>query len=158
MQTKRAFTLIELVFCILIIAILSAIAYPHFSFSINDAKMIKLKSELEVINSSLALIRNQFVFKENTDFPKILDDALINVENQKLFFCSNIQTQNCKGENCCLYSILEKPIISSKKSWMKVENTKYRFFISTKNYIDFAYNSEKVFLECVSLNCKDYGF
>ncbi|WP_139451935.1 type II secretion system protein [Campylobacter armoricus] len=154
---KKAFTLIELVFCIFIIAILSAIAYPHFSFSVNDAKILKLKSEVEIINSSLALIRNQNLFKDN-NFPKTLDDALVNTENQKLFFCNNKQNQGCKDGNCCLYSVLEKPIISSKKSWMKIANTQYRFFINTKKYIDFSYNSEKVFLECVSLNCKDYGF
>ncbi|EAI4827386.1 prepilin-type N-terminal cleavage/methylation domain-containing protein [Campylobacter lari] len=156
MQIKKAFTLIELVFCMMIIAILSVIAYPYFSFGKNDAKLIQVKSEVELINASLSLLRNQFLFKESKDFPTILDEALINSENQKLFVCPH--SQNHKNTEQCTYSVLEKPIISSKKSWMKIANTQYRFFINTKNYIDFSYNSEKVFLECVSLNCKDYGF
>ncbi|OCX42410.1 hypothetical protein A7X81_04845 [Campylobacter ornithocola] len=154
MQTKKAFTLIELVFCMMIIAILSMVAYPYFSFGKNDAKLIQVKSEVELINASLSLLRNQFLFKESNNFPTILDEALIDTENQKLFFCSNLQNR----ANQCTYSVLEKPIISNKKSWMKIANAQYRFFINTKNYIDFSYNSEKVFLECVSLNCKDYGF
>ncbi|AJC85111.1 prepilin-type N-terminal cleavage/methylation domain-containing protein [Campylobacter peloridis] len=158
MQYKKAFTLIELVFCIIIIAILASIAYPYFSFNKNDAKIIKLKSEVELINSSLALLRNQFIFNKNLDFPKILDEALINSENQKLFYCSNTQIQNCQGVNCCSYSVLQRPIIASKKSWMKIQNTKYRYFIDAKNYVDFVYNNEKIFLECMSKNCKDYGF
>ncbi|EGK8008046.1 prepilin-type N-terminal cleavage/methylation domain-containing protein [Campylobacter lari] len=156
MQIKKAFTLIELVFCMMIIAILSVIAYPYFSFGKNDAKLIQVKSEVELINASLSLLRNQFLFKESKYFPAILDEALINSENQKLFICSH--SQNHKNTKQCTYSVLEKAIISSKKSWMKTANTQYRFFINTKSYIDFSYNSEKVFLECVSLNCKDYGF
>ncbi|EAJ5681774.1 type II secretion system protein [Campylobacter lari] len=156
MQIKKAFTLIELIFCMMIIAILSVIAYPYFSFGKNDAKLIQVKSEVELINASLSLLRNQFLFKESKDFPAILDEALINSENQKLFICSH--SQNHKNTKQCTYSVLDKPIISSKKSWMKIANTQYRFFINSKNYIDFSYNSEKVFLECVSLNCKDYGF
>ncbi|EAI3905290.1 type II secretion system protein [Campylobacter lari] len=156
MQVKKAFTLVELIFCMMIIAILSTIAYPYFSFGKNDAKLIRAKSEVELINASLALFKNQFLFKESKDFPAILDEALINSENQKLFFCDSLQ--NYKKTNHCSYSVLDKPIVSSKKSWMKIASTQYRFFINAKNYIDFSYNSEKVFLECVSLNCKDYGF
>lgn len=156
MRFKRAFTMIELIFCMIIIAILSAIAYPYFSFTKTDAKIIKLKSEVEFINASLAILRNQFVFSQSK-FPKILDESLINRENQKLFYCSYSQIQNCNSDNCCSYSVLEKAIISSKTSWMKTGNNQYRYFINAKIYVDFLYDSQKVFLKCVSLNCKDYG-
>ncbi|RKO64838.1 hypothetical protein CKA54_02845 [Campylobacter sp. P255] len=156
MRLQKAFTLIELVFCIMIIAILSMVAYPYFSFGKNDAKVIQVKSEVELINASLSLLRHQFLFKESKDFPVVLDDALINSENQKLFVCSN--AQNYKNTKQCTYNVLERPIVSSKKSWMKTANIRYRFFINSQIYIDFAYNSDKIFLECVSSNCKDYGF
>ncbi|MCR6587860.1 type II secretion system protein [Campylobacter insulaenigrae] len=156
MQFKRAFTMIELVFCMTIIAILSMVAYPYFSFTKTDAKIVKLKSEVEFINASLAMLKNQFVFSPSK-FPKILDESLINKENQKLFYCSYNQIQNCNNGNCCSYSIFEKAIISNKFSWMKIGNNQYRYFINAKKYIDFSYDNQKVFLECVSSNCKDYG-
>ncbi|TDJ81174.1 type II secretion system protein [Campylobacter volucris] len=157
MQYKKAFTLIELVFCMIIIAILSALAYPYFSFNKMDAKIIRLKSEIQMINSSLAVLKNQFVFNKNVNFPKVLDEALPNIENQKLFSCSNEQIQACLSGNCCSYSVLEQAIVSSKKTWMKIANTKYRYFIDAKKYVDFSYDNQKAFLECVSSNCKDYG-
>lgn len=153
---KRAFTLIELVFCVVIISILTFIAIPYFSFSKSDAKVVKLKSDVELINASLALLKNQFIFQKRVEFPKMLDNALVQKEKQELFYCD--LSKECFSQECCMDKILDKAIISSKNGWMKITNTKYRFFINSKKYIDFSYNFDNVFLECISLNCKDYGF
>lgn len=68
---KQAFTMIELVFVIVVIGILSAIAIPKFAVTRNDALDTKGKSTLAAVRSALATERQKRILKG--DFTPITD-------------------------------------------------------------------------------------
>ena len=136
MKFSKAFTILELVFVIIIMSILSSISIPLLKDNKTQAKILKLKADYEMIQNAIA-------FSKNTSFdnayPFVLDQALVGVEKEKLFFCSDDEIKNCKNNNCCNKNILSIPIYSSLGSWMKIEQNKYRFYINKKDYVDFSY-------------------
>lgn len=52
MQTKKAFTMLELVFILVILGILAAVAIPKISASREDAKLVVLKSDINTLKTS----------------------------------------------------------------------------------------------------------
>lgn len=140
---KKAFTLLELVFVILILGILSNLALSFWGKSKEEAKILKLKIDYEMLSSALSLMRTQAELKQIA-FIANLDNAKFNTPREKLFYNTND------------YSLLDSPIYSDFKSWMKIASNQYRFFLNSKEYIDFTYDSKEGILECInSKYCKD---
>lgn len=52
MQHKKAFTMLELVFILVILGILAAVAIPKISASREDAKLVALKSDINTLKTS----------------------------------------------------------------------------------------------------------
>lgn len=52
MRTKKAFTMLELVFILVILGILAAVAIPKISASRDDAKLVALKSDINTLKTS----------------------------------------------------------------------------------------------------------
>ncbi|MBX7490636.1 type II secretion system protein [Helicobacter turcicus] len=52
MQTKKAFTMLELVFILVILGILAAVAIPKISASRDDAKFVALKSDINTLKTA----------------------------------------------------------------------------------------------------------
>lgn len=63
MNTRRAFTMIELVFVIVIIGILSAIAIPKFAATRDDAIISKGISTLSAVRSAIATERQKRILQ-----------------------------------------------------------------------------------------------
>lgn len=149
MKFQKAFTLLELVFVVLILAILASFALPFFGQSKDEAKLLKAKMDYEMLVSALALMRNEAQIKGIKNFTPQLDTAKINSEKEKLFVCENLNT-------LCSYSLLQHPLYSSYKTWIKQEANLYRFFLNSKEYIDFFYNAQSGMLECLNSKwCKE---
>ncbi|TKX32310.1 type II secretion system protein [Campylobacter aviculae] len=145
---KRAFTLLELVFVVFILGILASLALTFSGKNKDEAKILKLKIDYEMLSSALSLMRTQAELKEINGFLSKLDNAKFNTPKEKLFYCDNKQD--------CSYSLLSSPIYSDFKSWMKIASNQYRFFLNSKEYVDFIYNSKEGILECInSKYCKD---
>lgn len=157
MKIKKAFTLLELVFVILIIGILVAICVPFLNQNKNDAKLLKLKADYEMLSSALALMRNEFSLKQLPYFSPTLDNAKIALEKEKLFYCEKSEIAACQnGINCCFYSLLSSPLYSNSKAWIKQGLNHYRFFLSSKESVDFIYNANEGILECLNSKwCKE---
>lgn len=60
---KKAFTMVELVFVIVVIGILSAIAVPKFAATRDDALVSKGKSTLAAVRNSLATERQKRILR-----------------------------------------------------------------------------------------------
>lgn len=146
---KRGFSLIELVLALCIIAILATIALPYLNAPKKDAALLKLKADFAMIQSALAMIKNERAMKNLGGNLAILDEAAINVEKETLFYCTSAQIANCNGgAGCCENSLLSRPLYASKNAWIKVGANRYRFHLGAKNFIDFAYNADEGAFEC----------
>lgn len=144
MRFERAFTLLELVFVVLIIGILVGIALPFLSQNKNEAKFLKFRIEYQMLSSALVLMRNEAAFKR-LPHPARLDDARPNREGEALFYCKN-----------CAHSLLSAPIFSHKKGWMKVGENRYKFFLGAGQSVDFFYEAGEGFLRCENSSlCKE---
>lgn len=156
---QKALSLIELVFAILILGILAGIALPYFHTSTKEAKLLKLRAELDMVRSGIALARNDNLLRQRDFYPKVLDECKINQENEKLFSCSREMIANCPDDGvCCANDILIRGIKSSKRAWMKIGVNKYRFALSKNVSLDFEYDDLDGGFECVGKGCKHYGF
>ncbi|EAH8343988.1 prepilin-type N-terminal cleavage/methylation domain-containing protein [Campylobacter coli] len=145
---KKAFTLLEFVFVMLILGILASLSFSFANQNKNDAKLLKLKIDYEMLNSALVLMRTQAELKQINAFSPNLDEAKINTQKEKLFYCQTSQN--------CTYSLLHAPIYSSFNAWMKIAPNRYRFFLNAKEWVDFFYNANFAILECLSEKyCKE---
>ncbi len=70
-STRKAFTMIELVFVIVVIGILAAIAVPKLAVTRNDAMDTKGKATLAAVRSAIATERQKRILKG--DFDPITD-------------------------------------------------------------------------------------
>ena len=64
---RKAFTMIELVFVIVVIGILSAIAIPKFAATRGDAIMVKAKATVGSVRSAVATERQKRILRGNFD-------------------------------------------------------------------------------------------
>jgi len=79
---KKAFTMLELVFVIVVIGILSAIAIPKFAATRDDAEISKGRAEVAAMRSAVAterqkrILRGNFINITNADVPGLLEYGL----------------------------------------------------------------------------------
>ena len=131
MKNSRAFTMIELVFVIVVLGILAGIAIPKMVVTRDDAMIAKGKSQVAAIRSGVALQRSRNLLQGTNAFPAKLDDA--NASGANLFYFSDGNTSN----------ILEYPVQSvdaaANNGWIKTNTTTYTFRVSGKD-TTFTYN------------------
>ena len=79
---KKAFTMVELVFVIVVIGILAAIAVPKFAVTRDDAQIAKARAEVAAMRSAIATERQKRILKgdftpiENDEVPGLLEYPL----------------------------------------------------------------------------------
>ena len=67
LKKRNAFTMLELIFVVVIIGILSAIAVPKFAKNKDDAVIVKTKATIAAVRSSLATERQKRILRGNFD-------------------------------------------------------------------------------------------
>ena len=63
LKNRKAFTMLELIFVIVLMGILSAVAIPKFAANRNDAVIAKAKSTISAVRSSLATERQKRILR-----------------------------------------------------------------------------------------------
>ncbi len=135
---KKAFTMIELVFVIVVLGILSSIAISKMAVTRDDAQIVKGKSQVSAIRSAITLMRSKNMMRGmvNGGNPVKLD-ALATVtssDGEKLFDYDSNSSDSTK-------KILDYPLYSkSTGGWRKVANNKYTFNVTNLD-INFTYNA-----------------
>ncbi len=66
-KSKKAFTMIELIFVIVVIGILAAVAIPKLAMNRNDAVIAKAKTTVAAVRSALATERQKRILRGDFD-------------------------------------------------------------------------------------------
>ncbi len=121
--------MIEIIFVILITAIILVVAIPKLFFNINDANIIKLKSDVAFIRNAIIKYNdNQTILNTNTTLSR-LDN------NDKSLF----------------NTILNTPIISNPNhgaNWSQTSQNTYRAWIDTQVYVEFIFDNTHMSFNC----------
>ena len=148
---KQAFTMIELVFVIVILGILASVAFPKFSAISKDANLAQGKATIASVRAAILNERQRSLIKGTAAYPAYLDDATTAVG------------QNLFDGNGTTVSILQYPILSSQKQggWMKTSangaSITYDFYLDTASTATFTYTKGSGLFDCNhgNTNCKE---
>jgi len=140
---KKAFTMLELVFVIVIIGILAAVAVPRLMVTRTDAIIVKGKSQVSAIRNGISLQKSRnMLHGVYPPYPGKLDNiTAYNTDGKKLFYFSDGNKSN----------ILQYPIYSKKNAdghWVKTGANVYAFFITQDKNISFPYNNTTGSFDC----------
>lgn len=127
---KTAFTMIELIFVIVILGILSAIALPKFSSVKESTDISRLKSDVASIRSAIMNERQGRIIKGDSSYLLKLTDS-----------------------NSTLFDLVLKPYGikagTSSGEWSKVDDTTYKCKVGDKENT-FTYSTTDGSFKCTS--------
>ncbi|WP_457599406.1 type II secretion system protein [Hydrogenimonas sp.] len=132
MRSREAFTMIELVFVIVVIGILASVALPKLWVTRDDAIISKGRADIATIRSAISTVRQKNLLEGDPTYPATLDAAAANTENEELFT-----------------EILDYPVYSKDADgkWMKTGNNQYSYKV-LGNSVTFDYNSTSGKFDC----------
>jgi len=134
--------MIELIFVIIIIGILAAVAIPRLAATKDDAIITKVRSDISNIRGAIANLHTKKMMMGINSYPEALDDANANQEDEELF-----------DGNSTIGELLNYPIISKNADghWMKTDDTNYTVKIMG-NDVKFNYYNSNGHFDCKGLN------
>ena len=144
-RMKTAFTMIELVFIIVVLGILAVVVVPRLAPVLDDANFAKGKDTVMSLRTAIAQERRKNVLQGEVKFPQILDDASYSgtpQASQELF------------DGNATVTILQYPIISKLSSggWVKTSSngaiTQYRYYVTSSDFVDFNYTKQTGIFDC----------
>jgi general secretion pathway protein G len=137
---KKSFTLIELIFVIVIIGLLASFAVPKFMQTYYSAKSSNVKSVISSLRTAIETKHGENIIDDSAteNYPFPLDNAELKKSNQKLFS-----------------RVLKNPINSclSDNCWYKDDNTSdsetYAFKYNDNTTLKVTYYEVNGSIECV---------
>lgn len=125
---SKSFSLIELIFTLLIIAIVISVASPKLFSSVNESTFIKLRSDIATIRAGLKEYKTK----------QILQNLSYNIENLD------------EDENYLFSTILNHqfPVVKTYPSWSKKSNQSYLFHFSKDEELEFSYDKTHLTFTC----------
>ena len=145
---KKAFTMIELVFVIVILGILSSIAISKMAVTRDDAIITKGRSQVAGIRNAIALAKSMKMMQGSaTLYPTRLDNlASASATSGKLF--------DTDGST----KLLDYPVYAKNADghWTKASKNKYNFVYQGNN-MQFTYKPADGSFDCdhTKQTCKD---
>lgn len=140
--TRPAFTMIEIIFVIVILGVLATVAFPRLAASRDDAELVKGRNDIASIRSSIVTKRSQDILAgQGAMYPDLN---------------SSSSTTELFG------NILDYPIYAKSASghWQSTSNTEYTFNLGGI-IVPFNYNKSAGIFDCTRSNdakgqaCKD---
>ncbi|MBA1433004.1 MAG: type II secretion system protein [Epsilonproteobacteria bacterium] len=133
-RSKNGFTMIELIFVIVVLGILAAIAVPKFAATRTDAQISKGRADISSIRSAIMTERQTRLIKGDSSFINRLDNNVANNTEGVTIFDSN-ETLSATSPRLLLYGIKTK---DSDGHWMKTGNNTYTYKVGS-NTETFTY-------------------
>lgn len=132
---KKAFTLIELVFVIVILGVLATVAIPKLIVTRDDAEIAKAKSQIAAVRSGIQLKRNEMILSGRQGYPTNLEDGA-----------------------CCFGGILSTKIEQRKDDnsygWKKETDGSYTIN-TNKEQVKFTYSASDGSFKCTERSSSD---
>ena len=149
MQTssRKAFTMVELVFVIVVIGILAAIAVPKFAATRDDATITKAIATVGSIRSALSTERQKRILRG--DFL-----AITSLSNGGTGAITNFSNDSDGNANSVLEYAISACAAGQKGCW-SVTGTTYRYVMPTTGNVDFNITNNR--FDCTAptdANCK----
>ena len=141
---KKAFTMIELVFVIVVIGILAVVAVPKLAPIISDAKMAKARDTLSSVRSALATERQKKILRGSFSPIGDLGDATYAFR----YFDNNASRP-----------VLEYPIencasASATSCWNRVDATHYVYKFSGGGDAKYKLDKSRLVCDSDAADCK----
>ncbi|CAA6804253.1 MAG: Pseudopilin domain-containing protein [uncultured Campylobacterales bacterium] len=136
-MTKTAFTMIELVFVIVVLGILATVAVPRLLVTRDDAIYSKARAEISAIQSGIETQKSKNILSGVRGYPSNLDDVnstTYNTNDQLLFYKKDDSTN----------SVLQTPVFSKigfAGHWVKTADNTYTLYIENTKPVVFTYNN-----------------
>ena len=145
---KRAFTLIELIFVIVIIGLLASFAVPKFTNLTKHAKNANIKSIVTSVQSSIDNIHGKWIINDTYKWDPDGDgNDNLNSEGYPTSLDSG------KGEIKLFKYVLKTPVYAcankSNGCWEEYDDNKYEYNYSSSKALRIDYNTTNGTLECV---------
>lgn len=122
---KKAFTMIELVFVIVVLGILAAVAVPKFAATRTDAQISKGRAEISAIRSAIVTERQSRLIRGSSSFITRLDSGVgANTEDVKIF--DSNETISATSPTLLSTGITTQ---DADGHWMKTGNNTYTYKI-----------------------------
>jgi len=143
MQNKKAFTLVELVFVIALIGILSAVAIPKLAATRKDAVITVGTNVVASVRSAIAIEHQKRIFRGDFSAITTLDN---DNDNSRIFTMFNMDNQDMNN------SVLEYPVKQGKNigEWSVNEST-YTFHLKDEN-CTFTLKNNSFISNCSIMN------
>lgn len=141
---RKAFTMIELIFVIVVLGILSSIAISKMAVTRDDAEIAKGRAQIAAIRNAITLTRNTNMLQGLTPlWPSTLDkSATANTEDQSLFDLY----VNDDGDDV---QLLDYALISKDQNgyWMKTAANEYTYKVMNTD-VNFTYTASSGRFTC----------
>ncbi len=145
---KKAYTLIELVFVIVIIGVLASVAIPKFTNLTKNAKSSGIKSVVTSVQASIDNIHGKWIIDDSMKQFKGADgnEHSLSADGYPLTLDAN------DGKGKLFSYVLKIPIPScgtkTNGCWSQEDNVTYKYHFDALNEYQFRYDSSRGVLEC----------
>ena len=138
--SKHAFTMIELIFVIIVIGILAMIAIPKFSGVENQAVISSGRATVMSVRAAISTLRQKGFMLGNSSYITSLDaNVEKNTTGVKIF----------DNNGTIADTLLTYPIITRNTSggWMKTAKNQYTYYVGSTPVV-FTYNASNGIFTC----------
>lgn len=139
---KKAFSLLEIIFVLSIIALLGSFMLKNSFGFLEKAHITTLKTHIALIRNALNINKNERIRKGLSQYPLFLDDAQTNSTNEQLF-------GGTQEEKLVEYPIFATTLGEKELGkFAKVSSKTYYAYVGKENFVEFIYNNNEGTFRC----------